>query len=1045
MHAGSVDEAIAAAEQSVAGGAAAGIAHGQQLLHAAGVSTPAAVEATPTPEALQADRAFYEEQAQRAQQQMREQAFDQTQANITPPVPDNAFAQREADLAAQTDALRTQGFKTAEQEHNALQADQAPAVTEAQGFNQPAAPSTLSGAMGAELTRLGKRNLNNLTTTQLGALAAHHPDPAIQDQAAQIAAGRRNAQLVADVQANPENVSTVSANGAMMHGVAAPVEPEFSGERANTTNTAADGLPVTRTTDVTPDLTTEAPAGSPAAVPARSLADTAPELQPLKAAMDADARARGQDAAPGLVPIDTASLPETRTAASNGVEGATTLSQSDAGLLQKTAAIFGKKVVLFRQEGETGGHSTEGAVLPGDAKTIYVNADAAGAHHLVIVGHELAHQMQAEAPNLYKGLQDALLAHAGEGSQNAFYRYYTNRADMSDEQVRQAMADPGVRQRMTDEFIADLVGNRFGEYRTWQQVFADAAGPKADRSLVYRIADFITSFIDKLLANTGFRKFATDDMVGNLTAVRTQVRRALSDYATQAGTKPMQHEADMLRARRDNKVEGNQPKLVEPVKAEPRADVGAEPSKAAPAPVAPREPEPSQGSIPIKKFGQPVKQFGQPRAALPTESTERGSVQINQQEQSNDREATDRTAERNATGEAVSATSPAARELQQSGVVRGSAQWLAEQSRSHQGNDLAGLPSKVEIEGLGEVEFHSFKPAQDAARAYADEHRIDYAPPKTYAKVDPQRATRIAHEFDALKDNPTDPVVRASYDAMIRETVAQYEAALKTGLNVEFIKPDQDDPYAASPRLMQLDVANNNHMWVFSTKDGYGSDFMDPRNPMIAETEHQISGQPALVNDLFRVVHDYFGHVKDGVGFRADGEENAWRSHMAMYSDLARRAATTETRGQNSWVNYGPYAEANRTAAGADTHFADQKIGLLPEWVSEEGRGDEEPSTAAGEERAQANPSSGDPQVRASGERALYLGKLDAAQEAAARAVGGITVTKTYKEQIDSLRKDLGAKLTQGIADEFYPIKKLDSDLSLFYALSARTKCREAA
>ena len=64
-----------------------------------------------------------------------------------------------------------------------------------------------------------------------------------------------------------------------------------------------------------------------------------------------------------------------------------------------------------------------------------------------------------------------------------------------------------------------------------------------------------------------------------------------------------------------------------------------------------------------------------------------------------------------------------------------------------------------------------------------------------------------------------------------------------------------------------------------------------------------------LNNDLFRVVHDYFGHLKHGYGFRAAGEDNAWRAHAAMYSPEARPAMTSETRGQNSWVNYGPHGE----------------------------------------------------------------------------------------------------------------------------------------
>ena len=222
---------------------------------------------------------------------------------------------------------------------------------------------------------------------------------------------------------------------------------------------------------------------------------------------------------------------------------------------------------------------------------------------------------------------------------------------------------------------------------------------------------------------------------------------------------------------------------------------------------------------------------------------------------------------------------------------------------------------------------------------------LPYKPPATYAKVDGERATRITRQYARMIHDPKAPDVKASYGAMIAETLAQYEAILETGLVVEF--NDGEDPYG-NPRNAILDVVNNNHLYVFSTKDGFGSDdTFDPvGNPMLAETKYDFAGKPALVNDIFRVVHDYFGHIKEGVGFRAGGEENAWRSHAAMYSDLARRAMTTETRGQNSWVNFGPHSVANATASGADTVYADQKIGLLPEWVSTEGANDERPDAA---------------------------------------------------------------------------------------------------
>ena len=252
---------------------------------------------------------------------------------------------------------------------------------------------------------------------------------------------------------------------------------------------------------------------------------------------------------------------------------------------------------------------------------------------------------------------------------------------------------------------------------------------------------------------------------------------------------------------------------------------------------------------------------------------------------------------------------------------------------------LKGLPRQV-----GQFKAASFRKAQEVAKKYMKAAGLEYNPPTEYVKINEARAKRIAQAFDEMKHDPQNPEVKAAYDALVKETTAQYKAVVDSGLKVEFIDFDKTgDPYEGSPRAMTEDVRSNNHMWVFSTRDGFGSSEFDPAdNPLLAETEFEISGQKALVNDLFRVVHDYFGHVKEGVGFRAAGEENAWMAHMAMFSPLAGRALTTETRGQNSWVNYGPFAEHNKMASGADTKYADQKIGLLPEWVSTEGRVDEE-------------------------------------------------------------------------------------------------------
>jgi hypothetical protein len=251
---------------------------------------------------------------------------------------------------------------------------------------------------------------------------------------------------------------------------------------------------------------------------------------------------------------------------------------------------------------------------------------------------------------------------------------------------------------------------------------------------------------------------------------------------------------------------------------------------------------------------------------------------------------------------------------------------------------LPGLPKKP-IK-LGD-EYYTPGPNETlkkVAEKYMQSSGQPYNPPTTYAKLDADRAKRIAQAFDNMEHNPDDPTVKAAYHAFAKETVAQYDAIKDAGIKVEWIKPGQADPYADSPRRAAMDVAYNKHWWGFPTDLGFGSDeSLRKNNPMLEDSGVVIDGHHATYGDVFRVVHDMMGHFKDGNGFRAEGEENAWRSHAAMYSPLARLAMTALTRGQNSWVNYGPYGEQNRTAKVADTHFAPEKIGLLPSWVSTDG------------------------------------------------------------------------------------------------------------
>jgi hypothetical protein len=232
------------------------------------------------------------------------------------------------------------------------------------------------------------------------------------------------------------------------------------------------------------------------------------------------------------------------------------------------------------------------------------------------------------------------------------------------------------------------------------------------------------------------------------------------------------------------------------------------------------------------------------------------------------------------------------------------------------------------------------------AEKYARENGIDLRRQGKYVEVDEELATRIANAFDEMRHDPQDPKVKAAYAEVIRQTRAQYDALADAGYKFWFIDGDNPGEYASSPFNAMRDLRANRSMGVFPTESGFGTrEEVDvSQNPLLEETDLMWpyggpdgTKVPVLANDLFRAVHDAFGHGIEGSGFRARGEENAWQAHIRLFTGLAKGALTTETRGQNSWLNYGPFGEQNRNAKVEDTIFADQKVGLMPEWTWKEG------------------------------------------------------------------------------------------------------------
>jgi transcriptional regulator with XRE-family HTH domain len=246
------------------------------------------------------------------------------------------------------------------------------------------------------------------------------------------------------------------------------------------------------------------------------------------------------------------------------------------------------------------------------------------------------------------------------------------------------------------------------------------------------------------------------------------------------------------------------------------------------------------------------------------------------------------------------------------------------------------------------------KDARTIAIAYMESKGLKHTDGNLIRKIDKKLAKRISDAYTAMKNNPTSPEVAAAYKAMADETIEQYEAIIKGGYKVEV---NNNEPYNNSNELIE-DLRKNKNMRIFSTDSGFGDAGItaDQRkdNPLLAETKYKdVNGRTLLLNDVFRFVHDFFGHAERGNGFGPIGEENAWDVHSRMYSPLARKALTAETRGQNSYVNFsgvndeafklrdkgralrkeGKLEEAQEFTdkAYATMKFAPQKVGLLPD------------------------------------------------------------------------------------------------------------------
>jgi hypothetical protein len=197
--------------------------------------------------------------------------------------------------------------------------------------------------------------------------------------------------------------------------------------------------------------------------------------------------------------------------------------------------------------------------------------------------------------------------------------------------------------------------------------------------------------------------------------------------------------------------------------------------------------------------------------------------------------------------------------------------------------------------GLSTIEAHDYKRSDKELQSEISNtyQQLQDVTSPTYKETEFERQifdsykSKYPELFEKLGiENYKDFVIK-SYSELAKEANAQFESL---PIKIEFHDGDQN--YESSAEMLD-DVHNFGHLWVYKGGEDH---------PLLGSKTADENGITA--NDKFRAVHDYFGHSVEGYQFGKDGEENAWIEHSKMFSPLAQMTLSTETRAQNSFVNY---------------------------------------------------------------------------------------------------------------------------------------------
>lgn len=218
-----------------------------------------------------------------------------------------------------------------------------------------------------------------------------------------------------------------------------------------------------------------------------------------------------------------------------------------------------------------------------------------------------------------------------------------------------------------------------------------------------------------------------------------------------------------------------------------------------------------------------------------------------------------------------------------------------------------------------------------------------YFPRETEYAIDSDFGEALAKAYDTVVDT-VDPEIEKIYlEKFIPELDSQYkylsDPEAGQGIVFEFKKRPASGAHYQTPEQMTEAIDNKRFLVDSHAGDLEGSEI----NGMTLlgrelPAEHPARAQGATTyNDIYRAVHDVFGHARLGNSTTREGEDIAYMYHAQMFSPEARKALFLETRAQNMTQNFQLNSDTGRPwgrgVAASETvkRFPDQKASFRNE------------------------------------------------------------------------------------------------------------------